>query len=650
MQTHLPLWLLPGALATLFAGVAAFWAHGNDQLEQVAFQQMLAMDATTIQAQLAARQEAEQARLADLAEKLRASNAAPEAALASDPATIAGLDRLWNRVVWLNEDNQVVARADRRAPGLSDSSNGPAGTASPLGDMLQIRNPGQAVHLAATLNARDGHSPGRLLARYDLTDLLQSTDLGWLTRRYEVNFLSELGEVIATTAKTNVPARGAPYEKPLDTFSGTTLRLTPLDVPTVWWQSARMVVLLIALVLLGLGASAWLRREMARVQRAMTDARTEASWRQAMEDSSLVGLRARDLQGRILYVNKTLCHMVGYTRDELVGLTPPLPFWPSQSVEELMAHNRATLSGAAPTEGFEARWVHRDGRLLDVVVYESALIDAYGKQFGWMGSIVDISQRKALEERDRRHVEAMAQHARLNDLGLIASELAHELNQPLASIASYSAGLQIALRKEAVQGDVLQAVDEVNRSARKAGDIVNWIRRQSSRSAPQRQWVDVNLLVTEVVNHRRASLLRQGIVVQLNLQEGLPRASLDAVGIEQIVGNLLRNAAEAVEAGTMAGDSTRLRRIDIRTAPVPSAPGEVAAVQIAVRDSGPGLQGRTIETLCSTFYSTKESGMGLGLGICRSIAESHGGTLTAGDADGGGAEFVVTLPAGQEAP
>ncbi len=627
--------MLPAVLALLFAIAVVLWAQGNDASEQAAFSQTLMLDVASVQAQLSARQESEQSRLQDLASQLAGRSSAAEQALAAAPAAIAGLDRLWNRLVWLDGANRVVARVDRKAP-ITGNASGSGN------ETLRIRNPGQAVHLVTALPDPAGQGQGRLLARYDISDLLQSTDLGWLTRRYEVSFLSELGEVIATTASVGAIPAGQAFEKPLDVFQGTTLRLVPMLVPSTWWQSGRIVSLLGALIVLGLVASGWLRREMQRVHRAVTDARTEAAWRQSMEDSSLVGLRARDLQGRILYVNKTLCDMVGYSREELVGLVPPLPFWPRQSVEELMAQNRVTLSGAAPTEGYEARWVHRDGRLLDVVVYESALVDAYGVQFGWMGSIVDISQRKLLEERDRRHIEAMAQHARLNDLGLIASELAHELNQPLSSIASYSAGLQRALQKESVRDDVLLAVDEVNRSARKAGDIVNWIRRQSSRSAPQRQWADLNAVVAEVLAQRKASLVRHGIQVRTRLLPDLPQVAMDRSGVEQMVSNLLRNAVDATAGHTAAPCltlSTDLWR---------DASGAVLGVCMAVADNGPGLQGRSIETLCSTFYSTKPSGMGLGLGICRSIAESHGGTLTARDLDQGGAEFSFTLPTGPQ--
>jgi two-component system sensor histidine kinase DctS len=256
-----------------------------------------------------------------------------------------------------------------------------------------------------------------------------------------------------------------------------------------------------------------------------------------------------------------------------------------------------------------------------------------------MGSIVDISERKLLEDKERRHVEAMAQHARLNDLGLIASELAHELNQPLTTIASYSAGLQIALKKRLPDDtDLVTAVEAVDRNAKKAGDIVNWIRRQTSPSKPVRAACDLNLVTTESLEQRKRQILRAHIHVHLQLAPDLPLVTMDRIGVEQVIANLVRNAADALAA--LDGERT----IWVQTRFNPSNSQSEASVEVLVRDNGPGLQGRNIETLCSTFYSTKERGMGLGLGICRAIAETHGGRLGARDADNGGAEFSFSLP------
>jgi two-component system sensor histidine kinase DctS len=623
------LWLLPMVLALAFVGLIAYWAEVNDANDRAAFQNTLVADSQSVEAQLIGRQDTEKAKLSEVARRISRYRGAGDAALQSLPEVVAGQDRLWNRLVWIDEDKRILARSIR-----------PASAAIRSADGLQVASAvGQADHFVVAVRLPDGRPDGQLLARYEITDLLKSTDLAWLNRRYQVDFLSELGEVIATTANPARVPHGARYERPLAAFKDTTLRLTPYEPLAAWRKNSKTVALLAALLLLGAAASQLLRREMARVARAVRGAQTEAAWRQSMEDSALVGLRARDPSGRILYVNKTLCDIVGYSREALVGLMPPLPFWPPDATDAMMARNQNTLAGQSSADGFESRWRHQDGRMVDVMVFESPLLDSTGAPIGWMGSIIDISARKALEEKERRHVEAMAQHARLNDLGLIASELAHELNQPLTTITSYSAGLNIALKKQLPQAtDLLAAVDAMHRSAKKAGDIVNWIRRQSSRSEPVRRECDLNALLTESVAQRQRQIARNHIQVHWQLDPALPRVWLDRIGVEQLISNLLRNAGDAL------AETDGVRNLWLQTCLVAGTDAGPGRVRLAVRDNGPGLQGRTIDMLCSTFYSTKANGMGLGLGICRAIAESHGGELSAHDAPCGGAEFCFSLP------
>ena len=622
------LWMLPLLLALVFVALIAYWAESNDAVERAAFSHTMAADTQSVQAQLLGRQDMERAKLHEAANRLATLHPAGDTALASLPEVVAGLDRLWNRLVWIGEDSQVIARASRAAS-----------TQTKANDDLRIQSTGQAEHLAAAVRGADGKPAGQLLARYEITDLLQSTDLAWLNRRYQVDFLSELGEVIATTANPAKTPLGTRVDTPLAAFKDTTLRLTPFEPMASWRSNSRTLALLAGLLLLGAAASQLLRREMAQVARAITLAKTEAAWRQSMEDSALVGLRARDPAGRILYVNKTLCDMVGYSREELVGLIPPLPFWPPEAKDAMMARNLNTLAGDSATDGYETRWIHRNGRLLDVMIFESPLVNSEGVRIGWMGSIVDISERKALEDKERRHVEAMAQHARLNDLGLIASELAHELNQPLTTIASYSAGLHMALQKRLPDAtDLLAAVDAMDRNAKKAGDIVNWIRNQTSPSKPVRAACDLNQVVTDSLQQRKRQVQQSCIQIHTQLAPDLPLVRLDRIGVEQVIANLIRNAADAL--AQQEGE----RVIWVQTRVNPASGESEATLEVLVRDNGPGLQGRTIDTLCSTFYSTKERGMGLGLGICRAIAESHGGKLGAQDAPDAGAEFSFTLP------
>jgi len=622
-------WLLPSLLALVFVLMVGAWASVNDAAEQRAFAQTVASDAASVEAQIAARLEVERARLHNITRHLPQELRKNRTGFAQLPEVQAGLQRLSNRLVWLDDKLRLLASSERPAQwsGLEDSTD------------LRIQMRGQAEHLVVPAPGGNGQPGGQLLARYEITDLLGSTDLAWLNRRYEVSFLSELGEVIATTAQPQRPALGTPFERRLTTSTDTRLILRPYDMPILWWRSPRTFALLAGLLLLGAGGSLLLRREMRRVAQAVADAQTEAAWRQSMEDSALVGLRARDAQGSILYVNKTLCDMVGYSAQELIGSKPPLPFWPPDAVEAMMVRNLDTLAGAAPASGFESRWQHRDGHFIDVMIFESCLCDPQGQHIGWMGSIVDISDRKLLEEKNRRYTELMTQHARLSDLGLLASELAHELNQPLATVIAYSSGLSMAVRKmEQASPDILAALDALQQNARKAGDIVHWIRRQTSRVPAQRQRLDMEDLVAEVLAMHRHTFQQAGIALEWTPCSTACTVLGDRVGIEQVLGNLLRNALEA-----LLEHKRRAGCVRVTMAEQPLSEG-ANSVQVAVHDNGPGLQGRNIDDLSATFYSTKTQGMGLGLGICRSIVEAHGGTLTASDAESGGAIFRFSLP------
>jgi two-component system sensor histidine kinase DctS len=623
------LWLLPLALCLVFMVIVGLWAAANEARDRRLLLKQLQTDATSLQVQMESRLDLERARLRDVALRLSGSREPGSAPLKALPEVIAGFDRLWNRLVWLDADLRVLALAERGA-GV------PAG---PRKDALRLQGHGQADHLQQAVPAVAGVREGQVLARYDLTDLLGSTDLAWLSGRYQVTFVSELGEVIATTARTDRLPQGAPIEWPLRPFRDATLRLAAYEAPQPWYRGGGTLAMLAGLLGLGIAASLLLRREVRQVQHAEATARTESAWRRSMQDSALVGLRARDKDGRILYVNKTLCDMVGYSPEELVGLAPPLPFWPPEGVEALMASNLTTLAGAAPTLGYETRWRHRDGHAVDVVIFESRLVDSEGQHIGWMGSIVDIGERKRLEELDRRHTDVLAQHARLNDVGLIASQLAHELNQPLAALAGYSTGLKLALQKIAVvDDDVLVAVDALQRNAHKAGDIVNWIRRQGARAQPVREGCDLNALVDDVLQTRRRVSPLVHTAVRLDLTDALPIVPVDRVGIEQVLTNLLRNAGDAMV------DSPATHSIELRTRLVPAGPHQPLKVKITVCDTGPGLQGRSLDELCAAFFSTKRDGMGLGLGICRSIIEQHGGEFVATERPEGGACFSFSLP------
>jgi two-component system sensor histidine kinase DctS len=418
-----------------------------------------------------------------------------------------------------------------------------------------------------------------------------------------------------------------------DGMPGVYLELTEREPARPWWQTVPLVLIVGFLVLVG-AATVLLRRQMRQVVRAEAAWRTELAWRGAMEDSALVALRARDARGTLLYVNRTFCEMVGLPASALIGLTPPMPYWPPDAIDEVMLRNRRNLAGQAPREGYEARWRHSDGHMLEVMVFESPLVDALGRQIGWMGSIIDITERKRLEERERRQVEAMAHQARLTTLGEVASALAHQLNQPLTAIAGYNAGVLRSLERAGYADErVLGAVRRLGEQANEAGRIVQRIREFLTRRSPQRESCDLAAVARRAVGLLQRDLQRQGVTVGWAWADDLPRVDADPVLIEQVLINLLRNAADELLAAGRPGL--------IQIGAARAGPG---FLRVDIDDNGSGLRGRSIEQLCAAFYSTKPEGMGMGLAICRSVIEAHHGSMDAGSSPQGGARLSFSLP------
>jgi len=613
------IWAWPLVLSLVFVAGVMVWMAKSSTDDRDALQAKMISDALSLEAQVAGWLDSETVRLQAIADVMAAESMRPEA-FVRHALVLDGLRRFWVNVTWIDAQGRIVAQ-------VPDDAVPPN---APLRGAAAER--GLAGHL--TVELADG---GSLVARYSSANLLRQRVPWWLASKYDIRLIDVTDDVIAGTVDGERAEEQLWYRKAMgSSLPGAWLELAARERIQPWWRTLPMA-LMGGFVLLIAGASWMLRRQMLGVARAEEAWRTEAAWRSAMEDSLAVGIRARDLDGRLVYVNKTMADMVGFTPEELMGALPPMPYWAKDDLLQAMERHRRNMSGRAPREGYESRWQHRDGTPVQVMVFEAPLVDAQGRQIGWMASVLNITERKRLEERERKQAETMAHHSRLTMLGEVASTLAHELNQPLSAIASYNAGVLNALNRQGTtDASVLGALERMGEQAAHAGRIVKRIREFLTRREPQREPCDINQVVTSAMGLLRREVTRHAITVSSHLDPTLPLVSADPILIEQVAANLIRNACDAM--GQVGGEG--LRRLHVQT--------ELASggrfVKVLVYDKGPGLGGKTIETLCAPFYSTKAEGMGMGLAICRSIIEMHYGALDAQDTPGGGAVFSFSVP------
>ncbi|KAB7622688.1 MASE1 domain-containing protein [Alkalilimnicola sp. S0819] len=248
-----------------------------------------------------------------------------------------------------------------------------------------------------------------------------------------------------------------------------------------------------------------------------------------------------------------------------------------------------------------------------------------------------ITERLKAERQARRHLQELAHFGRIGDMGQMSAGLAHELNQPLTAIMTYTQAARRLLQSRLQDAELDQALERVVANAERAALIIREMRAFVRKDAPQRRRADINRLVTEVLDLVGHSARRHRVAILTDLGAQLPAVEVAEVQIHQVLVNLIRNAVDAIaEADTVHRD------ILIRTATCADG------VEVVVSDSGPGLPTTVVNELFEPFVSSKSGGMGLGLSISRAIIEAHDGRLEAGTSRRGGAEFRFVLPAHTE--
>lgn len=522
----------------------------------------------------------------------------------------------------------------------------------PLGDGLGL----EVMDLCIPLQ-RAGRPDGALTATLALGRLLEEAVGAEMARTHELSFVEGDGTRLARAgvrrgggvfvAERIVDLPGLSLQLRVDSTRGTPSLIPNLAVALVLGLSLALAVVVGLLV-----------RDVRR--RAAAEARlAEAlSFRKAMEDSLVIGLRARDLDGRITHVNPAFCEMVGFSEQELMGPSTP-PYWPPELAAEY-ARRQSVRLGGLPMQpgrsaqearaGFETIFMRRNGERFPVLIFEAPLVDGQGRHTGWMSSVLDVSAQRRVEELSRQQQERLQATARLATVGEMASLLSHELNQPLAAIASYAAG-SLNLLEAGTQADdetlamLRQAAQRIAEQAERAGRVIKSVHDFVRRREQAREAVRADVLFESVMPLVRLQARKSGTRIEVELPDPPPRVVCDRTMVEQVLLNLTRNGIQAMETATDAVQ---------RVLTLKAQQTHPRWVSFSVVDRGPGIAPEVAARLFTPFFTTRSEGMGLGLSLCRTVIEQHGGALDfvnlAGSGAGAGTEFRFTLPADVERP
>ena len=519
--------------------------------------------------------------------------------------------------------------------------NGPAYSSSyylPMEDGLGM----EVMELCMPL-MEGGQLRGYTVLVYSLQELLVERLGRTFARRNLVSFTEADGTRLAMTGSNRRGERLFTAQQLLG-LPGNTLvlrmdgrRSAPDLFPNVLTALVTaMSIALITVVVL-------LVRDSRRRLKAENELADALAFRKAMENSLVTGLRARDREGRITYVNPAFCAMVGFEADELIGQSAPMPYWPPEMVGEYQQRQAIRLAGnTPPREGYESVFMRKDGTRFPVLIIEAPLISAQGEQTGWMSAILDISEQRRVEELSRASQERLQATARLATVGEMASLLSHELNQPLAAIASYANGsLNLLHAPGAAQdalGDVHMALRRIAEQAGRAGRVINSVHDFVRRRNQAREPISPQVLLDAIAPLVSLQARKLEVQVRTVLEPDLPPVLCDRTMVEQVLLNLARNGMQAMDHPECR---QRLLVLQVRRA---ASNAHQGWLEFSVADRGSGIDATVAEQLFTPFFTTKAEGMGLGLSLCRTVIEQHGGHLEHAPNHPAGTVFRLTLP------
>jgi PAS domain S-box-containing protein len=368
--------------------------------------------------------------------------------------------------------------------------------------------------------------------------------------------------------------------------------------------------------------------------------RSERRWR-AVYENSAVGIGLIDIDGNFLEANPVLQRMLGYTAEELRNISL-MEITPKKDREITQSRVAQLFDGRLSEYHVEQRYLRQDRSIVWANASVSLIPGSDEEKPILVEVIEDITERKRAEDRLLNAQAELTHATRVAMIGELAASLAHEINQPLGAIVN-NGDVCLRLTAEAIRvpDEMRDALSDMVNDANRASAIIAQVRVLAKRSTPAKTSLHLKTVVTDVLALARRELAERQIKVRNRVAEDLPRIFVDRVQFHQVLLNLVINAIDAMST---VEEKSRVLTIWGKRDKLKGKP----AVQVGVQDLGKGFGAEDVDLLFEPFYTTKSHGMGMGLRICRSIVEAHGGRLWAQPNANRGATFLCVLPAGAE--
>ena len=377
-------------------------------------------------------------------------------------------------------------------------------------------------------------------------------------------------------------------------------------------------------------------RDISDRKRALEALRKERDLTQSYLDLAQVIVVKLDKMGRIVMMNRTGLAILGYKEEELIGqdwfkvcVLPKVEKRSRKVFDRLMA-------GSTDQVGFFENPVVTKNGEVKFIEWRNAVVRDGGDQIsGTMSSGLDLTDRHRTEEEIRQARERLSQFGRLSTIGEMAAGLAHEINQPLTAIAAYTQACRRLIDAGRIDSkELIETASKINTQALRAGDVIRRLRKFVKRTDSGRDVCNCESLIQDVVSLAELDAKSHDMQIVLNNPKTEFLIDVDQTQIQQVVLNLIRNAIDSMEEGR-----AKDRRVEIEI-----EEDQDDMIRISVSDQGVGVSDDARQRLFDPFFTTKESGMGLGLPMCRSIIDAHGGKLSFQPNKDVGATFFFTLP------